>query len=50
MVKEGKLESRIGEKAPSWLVKFSRVVGFIAVAIGLLLLVLTVTAYFKEWR
>jgi len=42
----GKLEQRLGEAAPMWLVNFSRVVGFTAIAIGLLLLVLTLTAYF----
>ncbi|MFY9852932.1 MAG: hypothetical protein WAK26_03535 [Terracidiphilus sp.] len=39
---QGKLESRLGEAAPVWLLNFSKVVGFI----GLLLLVLTLTAYF----
>ncbi len=48
MVKEGKLESRLGEKAPTWLVNFTRVAGFTAIAIGLILLVLTLTAYFRE--
>jgi cytochrome b subunit of formate dehydrogenase len=43
---EGKLESRIGEAAPLWLLNFSKVVGFTAIFIGLLLLVLTLTAYF----
>ena len=42
----GKLESRIGVAPPTWLTNFSRVVGFTAVFIGLLLLVLTLTAYF----
>jgi hypothetical protein len=48
MVKAGKVLPRLGEKAPIWLVNFSRVVGFIAIAIGLTLLVLTLTAYFRE--
>jgi cytochrome b subunit of formate dehydrogenase len=48
MEKEGKLQSRLGEKAPMWLVNFSRAAGFIAIAIGLTLLVLTVTAYIRE--
>jgi cytochrome b subunit of formate dehydrogenase len=48
MIAEGKLESRLGEKPPSWLVNFGRVVGTIAITIGLVLLVLTLTAYFGE--
>ena len=48
MVREGKLEARIGEKAPVWLVNFARVVGTTAIVIGLVLLVLTLTAYFGE--
>jgi cytochrome b subunit of formate dehydrogenase len=44
----GELEKRIGVKPPLWLVNFSRVVGTIAIAIGLTLLVLTLTAYFGE--
>jgi cytochrome b subunit of formate dehydrogenase len=43
---QGKLESRIAEAAPVWLLNFSKVVGFTAIFIGLLLLVLTLTAYF----
>lgn len=42
----GKLEQRLGQAAPLWLVNFSRVVGFTAIAIGLILLALTLTAYF----
>jgi cytochrome b subunit of formate dehydrogenase len=45
--REGKLEARVGEAPQSWLVNFSRVVGTIAIAIGLTLLVLTLTAYFS---
>lgn len=45
--KEGKLESRLGMPAPSWLVNFFRVVGFTAILIGLTLLVLTLSAYFS---
>ena len=45
---QGKLESRIGEKPAVWLVNFSRVVGFTAIFIGLTLLVLTLSAYFRE--
>src|SRR5215469_12301618 len=44
----GKLESRLGEKPASWLVNFGRVVGTIAITIGIVLLVLTLTAYFGE--
>ena len=44
----GKLEARLGEKPASWLVNFGRVVGTIAIVIGLVLLVLTLTAYFGE--
>ena len=43
----GELERRIGQAAPVWLINFSRVVGTIAIAIGLILLVLTLTAYFS---
>jgi len=46
LVKEGKLEARLSEAPQSWLVRFSRVVGTIAILIGLTLLVLTLTAYF----
>ena len=42
----GELETRIGQAAPVWLLNFSRVVGTIALAIGLILLVLALTAYF----
>jgi hypothetical protein len=45
---EGKLESRMGEKPASWLVNFGRIVGTTAILIGLVLLVLTLTAYFGE--
>jgi len=44
---EGKLEERLGTEAPVWLVNFSRVAGFTAIFIGLTLLVLTLTAYFR---
>jgi cytochrome b subunit of formate dehydrogenase len=47
LVREGKLESRLGEAPQTWLVNFSRVVGTIAITIGLTLLVLTLTAYFS---
>jgi len=44
--KEGKLETRIGAAPATWYVNFSRIVGYAAIAIGILLLVLTLTAYF----
>jgi cytochrome b subunit of formate dehydrogenase len=46
MLKEGVVESRTGEKPQRWQLNFARVIGFTAVGIGLLLLVLTLTAYF----
>jgi cytochrome b subunit of formate dehydrogenase len=45
---QGKLESRLSQKPPVWLVNFTRVVGFTAISIGLILLVLTLSAYFRE--
>src|ERR1035437_5008348 len=45
--REGKLEARLGEAPQTWMINFSRVVGTIAIAIGLTLLVLTLTAYFS---
>jgi hypothetical protein len=42
----GKLESRVGEKPVYWWVNFAKVVGTIAIVIGLVLLVLTLIAYF----
>ena len=47
LVREGKLEQRIGEAPAAWYVNFSRLVGFIAIVIGLTLLVLTLSAYFS---
>jgi len=43
---QGKLEARIAAPPPIWLLNFSKVVGFTAIAIGLTLLVLTLSAYF----
>jgi len=43
---QGKLEARIAAAPPIWLLNFSKVVGFTAIAIGLTLLVLTLSAYF----
>jgi cytochrome b subunit of formate dehydrogenase len=48
LASEGKLEARLGEKPPVWLVNFSRVAGTIAILIGLVLLVLTLSAYIRE--
>ena len=46
LARTGKLETRIDEKPATWLVHAARVVGFIAIGFGLLLLVLTLSAYF----
>jgi cytochrome b subunit of formate dehydrogenase len=46
MVAEGKLDARVGEKPQRWFVNFSRIVGFIAISVGVILLILTLTAYF----
>jgi cytochrome b subunit of formate dehydrogenase len=43
---EGKLEAKIAEAPPSWLVTFGRVVGTVAILIGLTLLVLTLSVFF----
>ena len=43
---EGKLETRISHAPALWLTNFSKVVGTIAILIGLTLLVLTLSAYF----
>jgi cytochrome b subunit of formate dehydrogenase len=45
---QGQLEARIAEKPPLWLLNFSKVVGYTAILIGLLLLVLTLSAYFRS--
>jgi len=45
---EGKLKARISEEPATWLVNFTRVVGTIAILIGLVLLALTLSAYFRE--
>ena len=47
LVKQGKLESRLGEAPETWQMNFSKVVGFTAIFIGLALLVLTLSAYFS---
>jgi cytochrome b subunit of formate dehydrogenase len=46
LARQGKLEARLGEAPGTWQINFSKVVGFTAIAIGLTLLVLTLTAYF----
>ena len=46
MLRDGKLDARLGEKPQTWQLNFSRVIGFTAIGIGLILLVLTLTAYF----
>jgi cytochrome b subunit of formate dehydrogenase len=43
----GELGKKVGVAPPLWLVNFSKVVGFTAIFIGLMLLVLTLTAYFS---
>ena len=48
LASQGKLEGRLGEKPPGWLVNFGRIIGTTAILIGLVLLVLTLTAYFGE--
>jgi cytochrome b subunit of formate dehydrogenase len=48
MVNERRAATRITDAPPKWLINFSRVVGFTAIAIGLTLLVLTLTAYIAE--
>ncbi len=46
LAKQGKLEARLAHAPGNWEINFSKVVGFTAIAIGLTLLVLTLTAYF----
>jgi cytochrome b subunit of formate dehydrogenase len=46
LVKEGKLESKLAEAPQTWQINFSKVIGFTAIFIGLLLLVLTLSVYF----
>jgi cytochrome b subunit of formate dehydrogenase len=43
---EGKLEAKVARAPEPWLINFSRIVGFTAILIGLILLVLTLSAYF----
>jgi cytochrome b subunit of formate dehydrogenase len=44
---QGKLEERIGQAPGIWQINFSKVVGYTAIAIGLILLALTLSAYFR---
>jgi cytochrome b subunit of formate dehydrogenase len=46
LARQGKLEGKVAQKPQPWFVNFSRMVGYSAIAFGLLLLVLTLTAYF----
>jgi cytochrome b subunit of formate dehydrogenase len=46
VAREGKLETRLAEAPATWLLNFARVVGFTAILIGVVLLILTLTAYF----
>jgi len=43
---QGKLEAKLGEKPQTWYVNFAKVIGFTAITIGVVLLILTLTAYF----
>ena len=48
LAEQGKLEARLAEAPGIWQINFSKVVGFTAIFIGLILLVLTLSAYFRE--
>ena len=48
LASQGELETRIATKPATWLVNFTRVIGFTAILIGLVLLVLTLSAYYTE--
>jgi cytochrome b subunit of formate dehydrogenase len=48
LVREGRLESKLTDVAPTWLNHFGRIVGFSAVVVGLVLLVFTLSVYFRE--
>ena len=47
VARQGTLEARIADAPATWLINFSRVVGFTAILIGLVLLALTLSAYFR---
>ena len=46
LARQGKLEAKLADKPVYWWVNFARVLGFTAILIGLVLLVLTLIAYF----
>jgi hypothetical protein len=46
LARQGKLEAKVADAPVYWWVNFARVVGFTAILIGLVLLVLTLIAYF----
>ncbi|HUB29317.1 MAG TPA: hypothetical protein VL967_06450 [Terracidiphilus sp.] len=46
LARQGKLDERLGSAPALWYVNFARIIGFTAIAIGLTLLVLTLSAYF----
>jgi hypothetical protein len=46
LVKTGQLESRLGPAPQKWWINFARIIGFSAIFVGLLLLVLTLIAFF----
>jgi len=48
LASQGRLDQQATTKPPTWLMNFSKVTGFTAVLIGVLLLILTVSAYFRE--
>ena len=45
---KGKLEARVADAPGIWQINFSKVIGFTAILIGLVLLVLTLSAYLRE--
>jgi cytochrome b subunit of formate dehydrogenase len=46
LARQGKLEAKAGDKPVYWWVNFAKVIGFTAILIGLVLLVLTLIGYF----
>jgi cytochrome b subunit of formate dehydrogenase len=46
LAREGKLEQKVATAPALWQINFAKIVGFTAIAIGLTLLVLTLSAYF----
>jgi aldehyde:ferredoxin oxidoreductase len=46
LARQGKLEAKLADEPVYWWVNFAKVVGFTAILIGLVLLVLTLIAYF----